>query len=204
LPVDPILMSLSRLCVVHILFSFLLPLVLYQMSQPRQTLTPLFNSAVWFRLNTRSLYASAHIKEQPGRSVLLSSQTRFCVISQAELPTPKDRRDVVIEPTLITCIDVEGGHTKVVGRTTLKIHFGSFAMKVEFLVTESNPGQSQPIVLGKDFIDQYVESPLSDNLSTFLIPEGICMPCDCAGLYCPCRPPGLAIRFHPVKDTDEL
>lgn len=191
-------------CVLFTFFSaFVTPSIL-QMSKPRQTLTPLFKTAVWFRLNTRSLYASAHIKEQPGRSVLLSSQTRFCVISQAELPTPKDRRDVVIEPTLITCIDVEGGHTKVVGRTTLKIHFASFAMKVEFLVTESNPGQSQPIVLGKDFIDQYVESPLSDNLLIFLIPEGIFMPCDCAGLYCPCRSPGLAIRFHPVKYTDEL
>lgn len=173
------------------------------MSKPRQAITPLFKTAVWFRLNTRSLYASVHIKEQPGKNVILSAQTRFCIISQAELPTPKDRRDIVIEPTQITYIYVEGRLNKVVGRTTLKLHFASFAMKVEFLITEPNPEQPQLIVLGKDFIKQYVESPLSDNLLNFLIPEGIFMPCACAGLYCPCRPPGLAIRFHPVKYADK-
>lgn len=191
-------------CVLFILSAFVKPLIFsIKMSYQKMALTPLFKTAVWFQRINRSLQASVHIKEELGRIIILSPQTKFCVISQANLPIPQDRRDIAVEPTLITCVDIEGTHAKVVGRTTLKIHFLFFAMKIEFLVTEYNPGQSHPIILGRDFIDQYVESPLTDSLLSFLIPEDIFISCSCAGLYCHCRPPRLAIRYYPVRDNDE-
>lgn len=162
-----------------------------------------FKASAWYLPQNRTLSASVHSWGN-WTDVLLSMETDISAISIDDLPQVTDRRDLQISGTPMECMHVEGRHTTVVGHTWLKLHFPTFATRLEFLVTEpSRGGEKHPIILGKNFIEKFVESPLDQRMLVFIFPKETFLHCRCDGLFCGCRPLNIVVRYQPQPEEDE-
>lgn len=159
---------------------------------------PLVKASAFFSLETCTLPVRVHDLATTSINAHVLLDPDYCIIPyDVYYQYFQQFPDIVMQTTRIKTTKIDNISHSVVGRVMLKLFVDSFAMRVEFLVTApTRHSTTHRLILGRDFINSYVDSPFTDNFIRFLLPFSVYIPCKCSGAYCNCPQLHVVVRHR--------
>jgi hypothetical protein len=179
-----------------VIFSVLTLMMARQVSIGNSVPRALVAQCVFFHPETCTMSVRVHNLETQPVDAHMSTRPDYCVMPyDVFFRYAEQFPDITMQTTRIKTIIIENLSHSVVGRVMLKLFIGSFAMRVEFLLTApTRHSTTHRIILGKDFVDSYLDSPFTDRMLRLLLPFSVFISCKCAGAYCHCPQHHVVVR----------
>lgn len=150
----------------------------------------------FFHPETCTMSVRVHALETQPVDAHMSTKPDYCIMPYDVFFRYNEQfPEITMQTTRIKTITIENLSHSVVGRVMLKLFIASFAMRVEFLLTApTRHSTTHRIILGKDFVDSYLDSSFTDRFLRFLLPFSVFIPCKCSGAYCNCPQYHVVVR----------